>query len=279
MKLVWSQKLYLQDPWKPALEGVFFYQKSGVSFYFKDAGAVKCVCGCTNMPSVLFRPEARQLCIPLPRNWQVVNQVSDNFLMCNEEIAINLMNGVLINPVPDSMLREYRRKRLPDKHFEEDSFTLGEYQIRHKGQWGYICQKGGTDIWKFAGRAYLHTDMQREGDNLYFGTAGAGGYFYILNIHTGVPILSLRTGGTTVIQRRGSHAYLYTGVGQRKSQLICVDLISGNILDEMELPGIASDDRVLGLWEDCIYTMTFEYKSKRYYDQVKNVIYSCIALD
>ena len=30
MKLVWSQKLYLQDPWKPALEGVFFYQKSGV---------------------------------------------------------------------------------------------------------------------------------------------------------------------------------------------------------------------------------------------------------
>ena len=38
MKLVWSQKLYLQDPWKPALEGVFFYQKSGVSFYFKDAG-------------------------------------------------------------------------------------------------------------------------------------------------------------------------------------------------------------------------------------------------
>ena len=74
-------------------------------------------------------------------------------------------------------------------------------------------------------------------------------------------------------------AHIYTGVGQRKSQLICVDLISGGVLDEMELPGIASDVRVLGLWEDCIYTMTFEYKSKRYYDQVKNVIYSCIALD
>ena len=81
MKLVWSQKLYLQDPWKPALEGVFFYQKSGVSFYFKDAGAVKCVCGCTNMPSVLFRPAANQQRIPLPRNWQVVNQVGDNFLI------------------------------------------------------------------------------------------------------------------------------------------------------------------------------------------------------
>ena len=156
---------------------------------------------------------------------------------------------------------------------------MNEYQVRHKGEWGYICQKDGQDIWTFGGRGYLYTDMQREGDNLYFGTAGAGGYFYILNIHTGVPILSLRTGGTTVIQRRGSHAYLYTGVGQRKSQLICVDLISGNILDEMELPGIASDVRVLGLWEDCIYTMTFEYKSKRYYDQVKNVIYSGIALD
>ena len=43
MKLVWSQKLYLQDPWKPALEGVFFYQKSGVSFYFKDAGCEMCM--------------------------------------------------------------------------------------------------------------------------------------------------------------------------------------------------------------------------------------------
>ena len=74
-----------------------------------------------------------------------------------------------------------------------------------------------------------------RGDNLYFGTAGLAAIFYILNIHTGVPILSLRTGGTTVIQRRGSHAYLYTGVGQRKSQLICVDLISGSILDEIEL--------------------------------------------
>ena len=84
MKLVWSQKLFLQDPWEPALEGVFFYQKSGVSVYFRDAGAVKCVCGCTNMPSVLFRPAANQQRIPLPRNWQVVNQVGDNFLMCNE---------------------------------------------------------------------------------------------------------------------------------------------------------------------------------------------------
>ena len=137
MKLVWSQKLYLQDPWKPALEGVFFYQKSGVSFYFKDAGAVKCVCGCTNMPSVLFRPEARQLCIPLPRNWQVVNQVGDNFLMCNEEIAINLMNGVLINPVPDSMLREYRRKRLPDKTLSH----LGNIRFTTKANGGISVKK------------------------------------------------------------------------------------------------------------------------------------------
>lgn len=278
MKLIWTRELDVQNPWEPDFHGVFFYQESGIPFYYKDEHLVRCVHGQMDEPEILF--EGKQgISPPLPHDWMIIKQDDALSLLCGERIAIELKTGRSKIPAPDNLQSEYQRRKPSPEHFVEDSFVLNEYQVRHKGEWGYICQKDGQDIWKFGGRGYLYTDLRREGNNLYFGTAGAGGYFYILNIHTGVPILSLRTGGTTVIQRRGSHAYLYTGVGQRKSQLICVDLISGNILDEMELPGIASDDRVLGLWEDCIYTMTFEYKSKRYYDQVKNVIYSCIALD
>ena len=207
----------------------------------------------------------------------IIKQDDALFLLCGEQIAIELKTGRSKIPAPDNLQSEYQRRKPSPEHFVEDSFVLNEYQVRHKGEWGYICQKDGQDIWTFGGRGYLYTDMQREGDNLYFGTAGAGGYFYILNIHTGVPILSLRTGGTTVIQRRGSHAYLYTGVGQRKSQLICVDLISGSILDEIELPGIASDRSALGMRENHVYTITFTYKKR--YGAVKDALYSCIALD
>ena len=197
---------------------------------------MKCVCGCTNMPSVLFRPEARQLCIPLPRNWQVVNQVGDNFLMCNEEIAINLMNGVLINPVPDSMLGNIGGNDCLISISKKTLSHLGNIRFATKANGGISVKRRNGYLEIRWARISAHRYAARGRQSVFSGQPELAATFTFCNIHTGVPILSLRTGGTTVIQRRGSHAYLYTGVGQRKSQLICVDLISGNILDEMELP-------------------------------------------
>lgn len=274
MRLIWSRKLYTQDPWEPYFRGVFSYRKSGISFYYEDGGAVKCICGCTDTPATLLQP-SREHRIPLPHHWMIVEQEGERYLLCGEEAAIHLGPNLPISPVPDGLCREYRRQQMPASHFVEDSFTFEEYQIRHKGEWGYSCQKNGTEIWKFVGHGYLYTGMFRKADHLYFGTAGAGGYFYILDIHTGVPVLSLRTGGTTVILQRGSCGYLYTGVGKKKSQLICVDFSSGEIMDEIELPGTVSSYSVLGLWEDCIYTVTFQYKK----GCVINAVFSCISLN
>lgn len=102
-----------------------------------------------------------------------------------------------------------------------------------------------------------------------------GGYFYILNINTGNPILKLRTGGTTVIKQCGDYVYLYTDVGRKKSGLACVNLSDGKILEDIELPGAASIDSVLEVYENKAYTITFQYKN----NAVEHAVLSCILLN
>ena len=36
MKLIWTRELDAQNPWEPDFHGVFFYQESEISFYYKD---------------------------------------------------------------------------------------------------------------------------------------------------------------------------------------------------------------------------------------------------
>ena len=147
---------------------------------------------------------------------------------------------------------------------------FGEYQISHQQEWGYSCKKDGIEIWKFSGRGYLYTEIFKRSDQIYFGTAGLGGYFYILNINTGNPILKLRTGGTTVIKQCGDYVYLYTDVGRKKSGLACVNLSDGKILEDIELPGAASIDSVLEVYENKAYTITFQYKNNAVEHAVHN---------
>lgn len=274
MKLVWSKELYARALWEPFFSGVFSYTKSGVYFYYEDDGTVMCACDSEDTPFPVFQPHDKRK-LPLPRHWMIIEQADERYLLCGEEIAIHLGINLPTIPVPAKLRTEYLRRQIPPKHFVEDSFTFGEYQVVHKGERGYACRKDGTQIWKFVGQGYLYTDIFRQADNLYFGTAGAGGGFYIIDICTGTPILSLRTGSTTVIQQRGSCSYIYTGIGKKKSRLLCVDISRGEILDEIELPGTASSYSVLGQWENYMYTVTYRYQK----GCVKNAIFSCILLD
>ena len=36
MKLLWTRELDAQNPWEPEFHGIFSYQESGISFYYKD---------------------------------------------------------------------------------------------------------------------------------------------------------------------------------------------------------------------------------------------------
>lgn len=273
MKRIWNRKLSTQSPWEPQFSGVFFSQPSGISFYYEDGGTVKSISGCSDAPVTLLPPTPG---LPLPRKWMLVEQADDRFLMCGEEIAIRLGSDLPVDPVPDRLRMEYRRRRSQPGHLVEDAFSFGDYQIFHKGEWGYVCRKNGEALWKFSGHGYLYTEMFCKGDHLCFGTAGAGGYFYILDLPTGAPVLRLQTGGTTVVLQEGGRGYLYTGVGKRKSQLVCIDFSTGETLDTIDLPGTATADSVLGMWDGCIYTVTFQYE--KWGGSVRNAVFSCSSL-
>ena len=54
MKLIWTRELDAQNPWEPDFHGVFFYQESGISFYYKAEHLVRCVHGQMDEPEILF---------------------------------------------------------------------------------------------------------------------------------------------------------------------------------------------------------------------------------
>mgnify|MGYP000257117900 CR=1 FL=1 len=40
MKLIWTRELDAQNPWEPDFHGVFFYQETGISFYYRISRAL-----------------------------------------------------------------------------------------------------------------------------------------------------------------------------------------------------------------------------------------------
>lgn len=54
MKLLWTRELDAQNPWEPEFHGIFSYQESGISFYYKDEHLVRCVHGQMDEPEILF---------------------------------------------------------------------------------------------------------------------------------------------------------------------------------------------------------------------------------
>ena len=272
MKILWSRELPCTNPWEPEFRGVFSYKDNEVTFYYNSGHAIWSVC-IQNEKSTVLSYKPVDVNVALPTNWRIIEAPHARYLLCSEEIAINLDGGFFLDTVSEDLRKVYRKQFHSPYHFIEDSFAIGDYTISHKGEWGYTCEKDGVKIWDFSGRAYLYTDILQWNNRVYFGTAGQGGYFYILDLESGQPILSLRTGGTVDIKRRGAYCYLYAG--KQKPQVVCVDLASGKVCDSADLPGKLSGYDVLGFHDDKLYTITFQYKEGR----VSKAIFSCVSID
>ena len=120
MKLLWTRELDAQNPWEPEFHGIFSYQESGISFYYKDEHLVRCVHGQMDEPEILF--EGRQgVSPPLPHDWMIIKQDDALFLLCGEQIAIELKTGRSKIPAPDNLQSEYQRRKPSPEHFVEDS--------------------------------------------------------------------------------------------------------------------------------------------------------------
>ena len=258
MKNLWNKQFQIEGLWEPMCYGVFTKKENKVAFIFMNISNLLTISE-EDTELRLLCPCCRSEDLPLPDKWTVIETPNEAFLLFSNELGLNLKNDKLTHDIPDHVRMEYRQRIKPDIFYVESPQTLGEYTILHKGNCGYICMKENEKLWEFTGRAYLYTDMMRWKDRLFFGTAGQGGYFYVLDINTGVPLASIKTGGTQRIIQVDNLCYVLRR--EKRSQLVCVDLSDGKIVSQCDLPGKASVKSAIAMIDNRIHAITFNYSN------------------
>ena len=226
MRLIESVRIQHENPWEPDLDGLFLNRNGSIKFCFKEGSSVVAQSEDCVKEIWYTAPEGERL--ELPYNW----------------------TGAAKGIPP--MLRTWWPSDTEIYHFED-------YSISHTSQWSYVCKKAGEAVWKFKGYAWRYTTIEQYGDNIYFGTAGQGGYFYLLSLNTGEPLLKLNTGGTVNLYARRENR-LYLLQQDKKAYLVCVDLEDGNILGRLELPGKVCQHSAIRLVGGAVHCVTFTYR-------------------
>ena len=258
MKILWNRQFKREYLWEPKCDGQFIKQDNHVSFIFADDDNLLAFSEKDALPRLLYTNTSVEI-LPLPSEWMVVDTPEDAFLMVSEDQGLNLKNNKFSHDVPEHIQMEFKKRIKPFAYYETFPQSLGEYTILHKGNSGYVCMKENEKLWEFTGRAYLYTDMMRWKDRLFFGTAGQGGYFYVLDINTGVPLASIKTGGTQRIIQVDNLCYVLRR--EKRSQLVCVDLSDGKIVSQCDLPGKASVKSAIAMIDNRIHAITFNYSN------------------
>lgn len=226
MRLIESVRIQHENPWEPDLDGLFIKRDGYVKFCYREGNCVV-VQSLGGEREIWYRaPEGERL--ELPGDW----------------------TGAAKGVPP--MLRTWRPT-------DKEVYYYDGYAISHTSQWSYVCKRSREEVWTFKGYAWRYTKIEQYGDNIYFGTAGQGGYFYLLNLHTGEPLLKLKTGGTVHMYARRENK-LYLLQQEKKAYLVCIDLKDGSILGRLELPGKANVHSPIKLIGDTIHAVTFTYK-------------------
>lgn len=225
MRLIESVKLHHENAGEVDFDGLFLEREGTVKFCCREGNQVVAR-SLEGRREVWYTPPEGET-LELPRNWANASKYYAPTVLCWHPSTSEI-------------------------------YYYSDHIIRHSGQWNYVCEKDKETVWTFKSHAWRHTAIERYGDNLYFGTAGRGGYFYLLNLYTGQPLLKLRTGGTVNIYAR-RHNRLYLLQQEKKAYLVCVDLDDGAILERLELPGKATMNSAIKLIGDTVHAVTFAY--------------------
>ena len=254
MHLLWNKQVRIKDFWAPECYGVFYKQEDNVTFFFLNRSNL--------LSSTNVSPDVNFLCscerieqLTLPHRWDIVETSDTSLLLFSDKCGFDLKNEELSFSIPTECQALYNQHMRPSKYYEEAPQYLGEFTILHKGNSGYICKKDNSIIWEFTGRAYLYTDVLRWNDRLFFGTGGHGGYFYVLDIHSGVPLASIKTGGTRCIVQADNLCYILNN--EKNAQLLCIDLLDGRTVAQCDLPGKATLDSRIAMIDNAIHAITF----------------------
>lgn len=226
MKLMESMVIPHTDTWHGFLEGLFLERDGMVKFCYRERDLVVALCPDGSREVWYTAPEGEKL--PPVGRW------------------INARPGC--PPLAD----------LRERHRDEEIYYYGGYAISHRSQWSYVCKRDAEEVWTFRCHSWRYSDIYEWNDRIYFGTAGGGGYFYLLDLHTGKPLLALKTGATVYIPRRENKVYVFQRE-KKQTFLVCVDLNDGAILDRVELPGKHTERSMLRLIGNALHAVTFFY--------------------
>ena len=271
MQLLWSKTIRELNPWGPEYAGVFCKIHGHVNFLYKTPKGPQVLSEIQELPKPLC-PDSADVYFPLPLKWVLVEDEVPPHLFFTDNLVLNLSEMKLCDQPDEVVLEKYHTLRKPDMYYLEAPFDFGEYRISHKGYFGYQCTRNGIPAWTFKGQGYLYTDIARWNDRLYFGTAGQGGYFYILNLVTGEALTKIKTGGTVFIVRCGGVCYILHN--EKHAKLLCIDLTDGSIRNEVALPGQSCKDSMLKEIDGRIHAITFEMKKSF----IQHVYWNCVEI-
>lgn len=271
MNILWNKQVRIKDLWTPDCFGLFSKQEKKVTFFFKDRSKLLSISEEDTKPQLLYSHCGNEP-LPLPYSWAVVETPSAAFLLVSNDRGINLKNNEFSYDIPAQLRTAYAQHKCPEKHYVEDSHHLGEYTIHHKGNCGYICKRENSKLWEFTGRAYLYTDMMRWKDRLFFGTGGNGGFFYVLDMHNGLPLAAIKTGGTRCFVHVDNLCYILKN--EKNAQLLCIDLSDGRTVSYCDLPGIATIDSRITMIDNLIHIITFNLS----HSKSNGFTWSCVKM-
>ena len=206
-----------------------------------------------------------------PGEWLLFEDHDPPYLMLNSTAGIDLLHMKPCQTLPPAATEYYiQHKKTP----ENGSILLqtGDYVVRAKGECGYVCERNGVKQWRFSGQAYLYTPMVCFQDSLLFGTAGNGGHFYVLSLKTGDKIADIKTGGTVAFIQQNNLCYFL--VNDPNAKLVCLDVLTGQIVDEVPLGG-KNTYSPLQLIGNQLHTVTFYFKNR----MLEKAIWHCVSIE
>ncbi len=268
MDIIRSTPIAGDGLWEPDLFGFFFRNQGNVCFLYKHRQTIICLEDTKEKPYKIYSGP-----MYLPEKW-IMDEINETiWIMIYKDIFINANTHTVIQNCPRAVKLRLEQKQKPDKFYEEASFVFGDYCISHKGQYGYLCEKNNAKIWDFKGKGYLYTDFYRWKDFLFFGTGGNGGYFYVLDINSGLPFISIKTGGTRCFVHHDNLCFILVN-NNKHTKLLCIDLQNGTIVEIATLPGKSTINSRIEYIDNHIHVLTFRYSK----DKLIHGIWSCVRL-
>ncbi len=242
--------------WEPEICGKFGRVQDKTWFFYKNGQQICRISLATGKSEIFMElPKA----LPLPRHWRLTEKDGSVYLTCGGDYAINCQSKDILAPAPDFLEACINLKDRIDTTSPQ-YVCFGDYELVYKHQFSIFCNKGSSPLWKFSGRGYLYTDIGRWEEHVFFGTAEMGGYFYILNIHTGIPVLALKTMGTVCYAQRGRQCYVLRR--GKPSDLVRVDLEDGSVEMVCQVPGSPTTYTAMADLGENLYFTTFDWDRK-----------------